>query len=206
MTHHPGRTTERPPSWLRRFLAVALAAFVLGATAGVVVAQPWRARPAYQQPTEVAPSAPVGSDVDAALARQLAAHPASRYDAHGYATSFRKRLDQAVRAARRDGVAVAVTSGYRSYERQARLYREQAEKVGSLEQARHLVLPPWESMHVRGRAVDVNKAFARWLRAHGARYGLCQRYANEWWHFEVLTSPGGRCPRLEPTAADGNPT
>jgi hypothetical protein len=32
----------------------------------------------------------------------------------------------------------------------------------------------------------------------GVRFGLCRRYANEWWHFERLAPAiGQRCPPLE---------
>lgn len=64
------------------------------------------------------------------------------------------------------------------------------------------MLPPEESAHVSGAAVDVAAEGADWLKAHGWRYGLCQRYANEWWHFEVRTQPGGTCPPLQQDASD----
>nr|RZI36672.1 hypothetical protein BJQ95_00888 [Cryobacterium sp. SO1] len=40
-----------------------------------------------------------------------------------------------------------------------------------------------------------------WLSQHGADYGLCQIYANEMWHFEFATEPGGDCPEQLPNAA-----
>ena len=49
------------------------------------------------------------------------------------------------------------------------------------------VLPPEKSEHVKGSAVDVGPhAAARWLKTNGVKFGLCQRYANRYWHFEVL--------------------
>jgi len=37
-----------------------------------------------------------------------------------------------------------------------------------------------------------------WLRENGVRFGLCQRYANEPWHFERLAGArGSDCPALQ---------
>ena len=40
----------------------------------------------------------------------------------------------------------------------------------------------------------------QWLMANGARFGLCQIYANEVWHFELATDAAGNCPALLPNA------
>ena len=51
------------------------------------------------------------------------------------------------------------------------------------------------SRHLTGDAVDVGPTDAdSWMQQHGARYGLCQIYANEMWHYELATAPGGTCP------------
>ena len=69
-------------------------------------------------------------------------------------------------------------------------------------EAHRFVAPVDVSAHVRGLAVDVGPAdAATWLRHHGWRYGLCQVYANEPWHFEPTADPGGTCPALEPDAS-----
>ncbi len=45
---------------------------------------------------------------------------------------------------------------------------------------------PDTSAHVSGDAVDIGPAEAKaWLSEHGARYGLCQIYRNEPWHYEL---------------------
>ena len=64
------------------------------------------------------------------------------------------------------------------------------------------MLPPAESEHVRGEAVDVGpEEGARWLRRNGVRFGLCQRYDSEPWHFELLAAAkGSTCPAREPHA------
>ena len=46
--------------------------------------------------------------------------------------------------------------------------------------------PPGTSAHESGDAVDLGRSDATaWLFAHGARYGLCQIYRNEPWHYEL---------------------
>jgi hypothetical protein len=55
---------------------------------------------------------------------------------------------------------------------------------------------------VLGQAVDIGGAPAdQWLVANGVRFGLCQIYANEVWHFELATDAAGNCPPLSATAA-----
>jgi D-alanyl-D-alanine carboxypeptidase len=116
--------------------------------------------------------------------------------------ALRRAMARAIDAARADGVDLVVTSGWRSAAHQQRLYEDAIAKYGSPAAARRWVLPPEESAHVRGEAVDVGPpAGARWLETHGVRYGLCRRYANEPWHFERLAAAlGSRCPPLEPHA------
>jgi zinc D-Ala-D-Ala carboxypeptidase len=104
-------------------------------------------------------------------------------------------VQQAARDARQDGIELLVTSGWRSKEEQQRLLDEAVDKYGSLEAARRFVSTPEESTHVSGTGVDIGPTDADdWLIRHGSRYGLCQTYANEMWHFELMTTPGGRCP------------
>ncbi|MCU1676701.1 MAG: peptidase and DD-carboxypeptidase VanY/endolysin [Frankiales bacterium] len=112
----------------------------------------------------------------------------------------RSAIQRAIAAAAADGVELRVTSGWRSKDHQQRLYDEAIAKYGSPEAARMWVLPPDESAHVDGAAVDVGPAEgARWLEANGEQFGLCRRYANESWHFERLAGArGSRCPALEP--------
>lgn len=116
--------------------------------------------------------------------------------------SMRRAVRLATEAARADGIELRVTSGWRSEEHQERLFAAAVVKYGSAELARQWVLPPDESAHVRGEAIDVGpRAAAAWLEVHGVRWGLCRRYANEPWHFERLAAPkGSRCPALEPHA------
>jgi zinc D-Ala-D-Ala carboxypeptidase len=85
----------------------------------------------------------------------------------------------------RHGQLIGLTSGYRDPGFQQRLFDEEVRRAGSPAAARMLVLPPAESRHVNGTALDVRpREGARWLEQHGARYGLYRIYDNEWWHFE----------------------
>lgn len=123
-------------------------------------------------------------------------------DLAGLQPAVRRAVDRAVAAAAADGVELRVTSGWRSAEHQRRLHEAAVVKYGSRERARRWVLPPEESQHVRGGAVDFGpEAGAAWLDEHGVRFGLCRRYDNEPWHFELLAAAkGSDCPPREPHA------
>ncbi|NYE36753.1 hypothetical protein F4692_001886 [Nocardioides cavernae] len=98
-----------------------------------------------------------------------------------------------------DGVDLRITSGWRSRAHQERLYEEALVTYGSAEEASRWVASPESSAHVTGDAVDIGPTDgAIWMGQHGAAYGLCQTFANEIWHFELMTTPGGRCPRMLP--------
>jgi LAS superfamily LD-carboxypeptidase LdcB len=85
----------------------------------------------------------------------------------------------------RHGQLIGLTSGYRDPAVQQRLFDEEVRRSGSPALARMLVLPPEESSHVKGIALDVRPTEgARWLEEHGARYDLYRIYDHEWWHFE----------------------
>ena len=120
------------------------------------------------------------------------------------------RLDPALLAALReaqtdasaDGIrAFPVSSGWRSEAYQRWLLENAIEQYGSESVARQYVATPERSKHVTGEAVDISSADAQtWLIENGARYGLCQTYANERWHFELATEPGGECPAMKADA------
>lgn len=116
----------------------------------------------------------------------------------------------------RHGQLIGLTSGYRDPLVQQRLFDEEVRRSGSLASARMLVLPPAESSHVKGIALDVRPTEgARWLEKHGARYSLYRIYDNEWWHFEhrperrhattTTTHPGADATdrKAEPVAGQG---
>jgi hypothetical protein len=83
------------------------------------------------------------------------------------------------------GHELTITSGFRTAAEQAAMLEAEVAKRGSLEKALWWVFPPERSMHVQGLAIDVGDGSAAdWLADEGARFGLCQTLAWEWWHFE----------------------
>jgi hypothetical protein len=99
----------------------------------------------------------------------------------------------------RHGQLIGLTSGYRDPRRQRWLFDEEVRRSGSPAAARMLVLPPAESSHVKGIALDVRPLEgARWLERHGARYDLYRVYDNEWWHFEHRPDCCGMPPPRRP--------
>jgi zinc D-Ala-D-Ala carboxypeptidase len=95
-------------------------------------------------------------------------------------------LRQAATDAGNDGVEFFVDSGWRSPEYQNQLLREAVSKYGSEEEAARWVATAETSPHVSGDAVDIGRSDATaWLSEHGAKYGLCQIYSNEPWHYEL---------------------
>lgn len=122
-------------------------------------------------------------------------------DPAGLVPQFRARLARATAAAAEDGVTVTITSARRSTAKQQQLFNDAIVKYGSYEAATRWVLPPADSAHVHGRAVDLGpRAAMRWMDENGWRYGICRRYDNEPWHFEPTTKPGNQCPPREPYA------
>jgi D-alanyl-D-alanine carboxypeptidase len=95
-------------------------------------------------------------------------------------------LRQAATDAADDGVECFVDSGWRSPEYQNQLLGEAVSKYGSEEEAARWVATAETSAHVSGDAVDIGPFdAAAWLSEHGAKYGLCQIYGNEPWHYEL---------------------
>jgi hypothetical protein len=95
------------------------------------------------------------------------------------------------------GITFYVNSGWRSPEYQEQLLREAVAQYGSREEAARWVATPTTSPHVRGHAVDLGRSDAQaWLARHGAKYGLCQIYDNEPWHYELRPEAiSGGCPK-----------
>jgi D-alanyl-D-alanine carboxypeptidase len=112
-----------------------------------------------------------------------------------------KAIQDAARSAAAEGVELKITSGWRSTGFQQRLFDEAVRNYGSVDIAKQFVASPNTSMHVVGKAVDVGAVEAdEWLIGNGSRFGLCQIYANEIWHFELAADRDGNCPPLKPNA------
>ena len=95
-------------------------------------------------------------------------------------------LRRAATDAGRSGITFYVNSGWRSATYQEELLQEAIAKYGSEKAAARWVATPRTSAHVSGNAVDLGHSDATsWLSKNGARYGLCQIYRNEAWHYEL---------------------
>ena len=102
-------------------------------------------------------------------------------------------LEALFEAALGDGCKLVAVSGYRSYDRQAAIYRRKVSSLGSEGKAGLLVAPPGASEHQLGLAMDVgrrgnpilNAAFGssregQWLADNAHRFGFIIRYKAEW--------------------------
>ena len=114
------------------------------------------------------------------------------------------RFKAAQAAAKKDGQALYIASGFRTLSRQKTLFAQAIKKYGSAAEASKWVAPPLVSHHPWGVAIDVNypdePVGAGWLEVNGAKFGLCRVFDNEWWHFEPVIAPGWKCPALVPDA------
>ena len=115
------------------------------------------------------------------------------------------RFKAAQAAAKKDGQALYIASGFRSLDRQKVLFAQAVRKYGNAAEASKWVAPPLVSHHPWGVAIDVNypdePAGAGWLEINGSKFGLCRVFENEWWHFEPVIAPGWKCPALVPDAS-----
>lgn len=180
---------ERAPVLRRRAARRVYAGSVVAglAACAVAVVQLVSPPPGHRAPGPVAPT------VDEAPA-----------PVDGLDPELQQRFDEARAAAAEDGVDLWITSGWRTADEQQELVDDAVERHGSVEEARRWVLPPATSEHVAGAAVDVGPTEgAYWLQQHGAAFGLCQTYANEVWHYEAATEPGGTCPPMHEDASHG---
>jgi D-alanyl-D-alanine carboxypeptidase len=167
--------------------AVALGALMLSACSYTEAATPKSDHYLATQPD----SGPSGGEIEDGLNVADTHMPAlARLD-----SALLAALQMAAADARLSGVDMHVTSGWRSAAYQQRLFDEAVAKYGSVDEASKWVHSPSLSKHVSGQAVDIGPTDADdWLIQHGSDYGLCQTYANEMWHFELATTPGGECP------------
>ncbi len=113
-----------------------------------------------------------------------------------------RRFEEARAAAAEDGVELTITSGRRTAQEQQALVDETLARYGTEEEAHRWVAPPDGSAHVTGTAIDVGPtAGAYWLQQHGWRFGLCQVFDNEVWHYEATVEQGGTCGPTVPDAS-----
>ncbi|OLE28563.1 MAG: hypothetical protein AUG49_01995 [Catenulispora sp. 13_1_20CM_3_70_7] len=101
-------------------------------------------------------------------------------------------------AAKAAGLPFILNSGYRSAAYQERIFQCWVTALGSAKAAHKYALPPNESAHVLGYAMDIAPpSSAAWLESTKGRFGLCRRYADEIWHFEYQAAYKTQgCPAL----------
>ena len=92
-------------------------------------------------------------------------------------------FDRLAAASRSDGVALTITSGYRSDAEQARLFAARPDPKW--------VAPPGKSLHRLGTELDLGPPSAYgWLAANAPRFGFTQRYSWEPWHWGYTRAAG----------------
>jgi soluble lytic murein transglycosylase-like protein len=92
-------------------------------------------------------------------------------------------FDRMAAAARADGIALIVVSGFRSDAEQARLFAAHPDPKW--------VAPPGKSLHRLGTELDLGPDAAYgWLAANAGRFGFLKRYAWEPWHFGFTGNAG----------------
>jgi hypothetical protein len=172
------------------FVAIGVLAAALLAAGAATAAFLWS--PAFALSAPFVPSAAAGDLAEAASIDDDSLPAIANLD-----PALREAVRDAAAAAAADGVVFEITGGWRSRDFQQWLLDDAITTYGSEKIARQFVAAPDRSHHVTGDAVDVGPIDAQfWLIEHGAQWGLCQIYANERWHFEVATAPGGTCPAL----------
>ena len=126
--------------------------------------------------------------------------PVSILPKKGLDLNLRYRFLAAQAAAKKEGVQLKITSGFRTLSRQKYLFSQAMKKYGSYEKAAKWVAPAEVSHHPLGLAIDVNypndPISAKWLEINGYKFGLCRIFENEWWHFEPNIAPGWKCPKM----------
>lgn len=94
-------------------------------------------------------------------------------------------FDRMAAAARDAGVALIITSAFRSDAEQAALFAAHPDPKW--------VARPGTSLHRLGTELDLGPPSAyAWLHVHAARFGFTQRYSYEPWHYGFTRSPGTR--------------
>ena len=108
-------------------------------------------------------------------------------------------FDRMEEAARADGVALTINSGFRSDAEQARLFAAHPDPKW--------VARPGTSLHRLGTELDVGPPAAYgWLAAHAPRFGFVKRYAWEPWHWGYTRNAGTASVGFGRRGGDGRAT
>ncbi len=111
-------------------------------------------------------------------------------DGEGMRPDVAAAYDQMAAAARADGVALLVVSGFRSDAEQAELFAAHPDPTW--------VAPPGQSLHRCATELDLGPSSAYgWLAANAGRFGFVQRYSWEAWHYGFEAGPAPCSPAGE---------
>ncbi|HET7121711.1 MAG TPA: transglycosylase SLT domain-containing protein [Solirubrobacterales bacterium] len=147
---------------------------------------------AVQASAEAEAAAPYGSAAGGATGMASGGGyggPLVYRDGEGMRPDVAAAYDRMTAAARADGLALIVVSGFRSDAEQAALFAAHPDPTW--------VAPPGHSLHRCATELDLGPASAyAWLAANAARFGFAQRYSWEPWHYGFATGP-------EPCSAAG---
>ncbi len=103
-------------------------------------------------------------------------------DGEGMRPDVAAAYDRMAAAARADGLALLVVSGFRSDAEQAELFAAHPDPTW--------VAPPGHSLHRCATELDLGPSSAyAWLAADAGRFGFVQRYSWEAWHFGFTAGP-----------------
>jgi soluble lytic murein transglycosylase-like protein len=103
-------------------------------------------------------------------------------DGEGTRPDVAAAYDQMAAAARADGLALEVVSGFRSDAEQAELFAAHPDPTW--------VAPPGHSLHRCATELDLGPSSAyAWLAANASRFGFVQRYSWEAWHYGWARPP-----------------
>lgn len=116
-------------------------------------------------------------------------------DGEGMRPDVAAAYDQMAAAARGDGIALIVVSGFRSDAEQAELFAAHPDPTW--------VAPPGHSLHRCATELDIGPSSAySWLASNAARFGFVQRYSWEAWHYGYDAGPAPCSPEGEALTAD----
>jgi soluble lytic murein transglycosylase-like protein len=117
-------------------------------------------------------------------------------DGEGIRPDAAAAYDQMAAAARADGIALTVVSGFRSDAEQAELFAAHPDPTW--------VAPPGQSLHRCATELDLGPSSAyAWLAANADRFGFVQRYSWEAWHYGYDAGPAPCSAAGEAVAASG---
>jgi|SRR5436190_20467954 len=94
-----------------------------------------------------------------------------------------KAFREMARAARKQGLELAIRSGFRSHDKQKELYARFRRGWG------HLAAKPGYSNHQNGKAVDVyidDYRVYEWLKKNANKFGFKRTVKREAWHWEYV--------------------